>query len=101
MSVWEFSLAVTFRNVEDHFTWDFVGVYGPNSNKDRRLFWDELVGMLSCWNLPWCIGGAFNVTRFPCERSVEARLCPTMVEFFDFIFDQGLMDIFLVSRIFT
>ena len=36
--MWEFSLAVTFRNVEDHFTWAFAGVYGPNSDRDRGSF---------------------------------------------------------------
>jgi len=64
----EFTLAVTFRNVEAHFTWSFAGVYSPNSNRDRRLRWDELVGMVSWWNLPWCIGGDFDVTQFPSER---------------------------------
>jgi hypothetical protein len=69
-----------------------VSVYGPNSDRDRRLLWDELAGLLSWRNLPWCIGGNFNVIRFPRERSGEAHLCPAMVEFSDFNFDQGLMD---------
>jgi hypothetical protein len=43
----EFTLGVTFRNVEDHFTWVFAGVFGPNADRDRRLIWDELVGLLS------------------------------------------------------
>jgi hypothetical protein len=47
MCVGEFTLVVPFRNVEDQFTWAFMGVYGPNSNRDRRLLWDELVGLLS------------------------------------------------------
>jgi hypothetical protein len=59
---------VTFRNVEDHFTWACAGVYGPNVDRDKRLIWDELVGFLSWCNLPWCIGGDFNVTRFHNER---------------------------------
>jgi len=42
---------------------------GPNSGNDRRLLWDELAGIISWWNMPWCIGGDFNVTRFPSERS--------------------------------
>jgi hypothetical protein len=34
--VGEFSLADPFRDVEDYFTWAFVGVYCPNSDRDRR-----------------------------------------------------------------
>ena len=33
----EFTLADTFRNVEDYFTLAFAGVYGHNSDRDRRL----------------------------------------------------------------
>jgi hypothetical protein len=40
-------LSVKFRNVEDHFTWAFAGVNGPNFDGDRRLLWDELAGMLN------------------------------------------------------
>ena len=25
----EFFVACSFRNIEDHFTWAFAGVYGP------------------------------------------------------------------------
>lgn len=49
--------------------------------------------MLNWWSLSWCIGGDFKVTQFPSERSGEARLCPTMVEFPNFIFYQGIMDL--------
>jgi hypothetical protein len=99
--VGEFSVAVSFRNVEDHFAWAFVGVYGPNADGDRRFLWDELAGLLSWWDLPWCIGGDFNVTCFSSERSSEARMCPAMLEFSDFIYEQGLMDIPLVGGSFT
>jgi hypothetical protein len=96
--VGECSVAVTFRNVEDHLTWAFAGVYDPNFDGDRRFLWDKLAGLLSWWNLPWCIGGDFNVTIFPNERSGEARLCLAMVEFFDFISEQGLMDLSIYQR---
>jgi hypothetical protein len=90
--VGNFTLAISFRNVVDHFVWAFAGVYGLNSNSDRRLLWDELAGILSWWSLPWCIGGDFNVTRFPSERSGEGSLS-AMRDFSDFIFDQGLLDL--------
>jgi hypothetical protein len=39
--VWgEFSLAVSFRNIEDHSTWTFAGVHDHNSDRARRLLWD-------------------------------------------------------------
>jgi hypothetical protein len=41
--------------------------------------------------------GDFNVTHFPSERLGEARFCPALMEFFDFIFDKGLMDLPLVG----
>lgn len=97
--VGEFTLAVTFRNIEDQFTWVFAGVYGPNFDRDRKILRDELASMLSWWNLWWCIGGDFNVTRFRSVKSGEACLCPTMVEFTDFY--QGMMDLPLFGRSFT
>jgi hypothetical protein len=57
-----YTVAVTFRNVVDHSVWAFAGVYGLNLDRDRRLLWDELAGVLSLWNLPCCLGGDFNVT---------------------------------------
>lgn len=45
--------------------------------------------------------GDFNVTRVPSERSGEARLCFVMMEFSDFISDQGLMDLPLARGSFT
>jgi hypothetical protein len=72
-----------------------------NSDCDRRYLWEELAGLLSWWNLPWCIGETSTSLDFPSERLGEAHFCPAMVEFFDFIFDQGLMDIPLVGGTFT
>ena len=52
----------------------------------ERYLWEELAGLLSRWNLPQCIGGHFNVTNFPSERSGEAHFGPAM-KFPDFIFE--------------
>jgi hypothetical protein len=97
MCVGEFNLAVTYRNIEDHFTWAFAGVYDLNSNRNRRLLRNELAGMLNWSNLPLCIGGDFNVTLIPSERSGEVCLCPAMVEFSYIIFYQGLIDLLLLA----
>jgi hypothetical protein len=35
----------SFKNLEDHFTWAFAGVYDPNVNGDRRFLWDELTSL--------------------------------------------------------
>jgi hypothetical protein len=62
---------------------------GLNFDKGRRLLWDELVGVISLWNLPWCIGGDFNVTRFPSERSGTTCLDNAMMDLLDLFLNKG------------
>jgi len=81
----------------ENFDWAFVGVYGPNDDGKRRGLWDELAGSMNIWKLPWCMGGNFNIVRSPCERGGEARSSQAMEDFFDFIFEQGLIDIPMVG----
>jgi hypothetical protein len=63
--VGRFIIACYFRSVSDNFEWAFAGVYSPNNNNDRKLLWDELVGIMSWWEVPWCIGGDFDAIRYP------------------------------------
>jgi len=49
--VGEFIVACSFRNIDDYFVWDFVGVYGPNVDYEKSLLWDELAGLLNWWNI--------------------------------------------------
>jgi hypothetical protein len=99
--VGDFSIVCSFRSVNDNFEWAFAGVYGPNVNNDRRKLWDELARLISWWDLPWCIGSDFNISRYPNERSSESRLSPTLLKFSKSIFYQGLMDILLIGGSFT
>jgi hypothetical protein len=94
-------VACAFRNIEDNFSWAFARVYGPNLDNHRRSLWDELADLLSLWYLPCCIGGDFNVIRFPCKRIGVTRLSSTMTKFSDFISEQGLMDLPLARGSFT
>jgi hypothetical protein len=80
-------VACSFRNVEDGLVWAFAGVYGPSCNNSRRFLWEELAGLMNLWDLPWCIGGVFNVTLFHSERSRGARLRRAVTDFVDFVAD--------------
>jgi hypothetical protein len=101
MEVGDYVVACMFKNVVDGFEWAFARVYGPNDNSDRRWLWDEMAGLLSFWELPWVLGGDFNVIRFPSERSGGRRISSAMREFSDFIFERGLMDLPLSRGICT
>uniref|UniRef100_A0A2N9HAI3 Reverse transcriptase zinc-binding domain-containing protein n=1 Tax=Fagus sylvatica TaxID=28930 RepID=A0A2N9HAI3_FAGSY len=96
-----FSVSYKFKNVEDHHVWMFSGVYGLNIDRDRRLMWDELAGIRSWWDVPWCLGGDFNVVRFPLERVGSSNFSPSMHDFSDFISSNELIDIPLTGGDFT
>ncbi|RVW36959.1 Transposon TX1 uncharacterized 149 kDa protein [Vitis vinifera] len=85
MEVGFFSVSCRFKNCEDGFLWTFTGVYGPTMKRHRELFWEELGAIRGLWSDPWCIGGDFNVVRFPSERSREGRLTGSMRRFSEVI----------------
>ena len=92
-AVGHFSVSCKFKNVGDQFEWAFIGIHGPNLNRRRHIMLNKLVGLNSWWNLPWCLGGNFNVIRFPLERLGAVSYTWSMFDFFDFISLHGLMDI--------
>ena len=89
--------ACCFRNVEDGLVWAFTGVYGPNRDNLRRRLWGELAGILSLWDMPWCIGRDFNVTLYHNERLEGARRRQAVADFAEFIEEQGLMNLPLLG----
>jgi hypothetical protein len=85
---------VKFRLIEDNSIWAFAGVYG------RIMLEIEKSCGMSWWNMPWCIGGDFDVSHFPIKRSrVACRLA--MSGFFDFLHEQGLLDLPFAGGLFT
>jgi hypothetical protein len=100
-AVGTFSLSCKFKSVLDQFVWAFTGVYSTNDNSERSLPWEELSGISHLWDIPWCIGGDFNVVRFMNERAGAPRSTPTMGDFSDFICELGLLDLPLTGGSFT
>ena len=94
-------MSYKFRNISNQFEWIFTGVYGPNTDRDRIVLWEELAGLISWWDASWCIGGDFNVVRFPSEKSRQAPFISAMQEFLEFIADFGLLDTPLEGGKFT
>ena len=82
--VGDYVAAGLFRNVDDGLEWAFAGVYGPNRDSHRRRLWEELAGVMSLWDVPWCIRGDFNATLFQSERSGRARRRSVVIAFDEF-----------------
>ncbi|XP_023904183.1 uncharacterized protein LOC112015948 [Quercus suber] len=99
--VGQFSVSCTFTSVLNQFVWAFTSIYVPNSVRDRRFLWEELFGLNSWWNVPWCVGGDFNVVRLPSERSGSTSFTAAMREFSNFISEQGLIVILFQGGSFT
>ena len=97
----QFTLSCRFRNIENGVSWIFTGVYGPFSKMEREALWDELGAIRGLWEDPWCIGGDFNITLFPRERSSQRRMNSAMRKFAEIVDDLGLMDLPLQGGEFT
>jgi exonuclease III len=89
----KFVVACQFRNVEDGMLWAFAGVYGPNRIHVRKRMWEDLAGLMSIWDVPWCLGGDFNVTLYLDERLRGDSHRHAVADFAEFVADQGLMDL--------
>ncbi|KAG5549689.1 hypothetical protein RHGRI_014853 [Rhododendron griersonianum] len=63
-----FSVSCLFKNVEDRLTWAFTGVYEPVINYLREDLWAELSAVAFRWEVPWCVGGDFNVIQSALPR---------------------------------
>jgi len=69
-----------------------IGVYGPNDDHLRCALFEESLLFMSSWDIPWYLGGDFNVIRFPLERSIGGRLTWAMRDFSLFIDSCNLID---------
>ena len=77
-----FSISCLFRNMTDGFQWIYTSVYGPIMGGVREDFWEELGAIRGLWTEPWCIGGDFNVTKFPGESNKGGEIYVSYEAFF-------------------
>lgn len=68
--VGDFFASVSLEEASSSCSWIVTLAYGPNDSRQKSLFWSELDSIRNRRNAPWCIGGDWNVVRFPSERSV-------------------------------
>ena len=76
-----FTLLCRSKNLEVNFTWVSKGVYGPKKGEFREDMWGDLVVVNGLWGDPWCIGGDFNVVRFPGERNKDGSITSPLRRF--------------------
>lgn len=57
-----------FKNVDDGIEWTFSWVYGPNLDSEMSFLCDGIICIHSWLDIPWYLGGDYNVTRFSYER---------------------------------
>ena len=96
-----FTLLCRFKKCEDSFTWVFTGVYGPTKREYREDMWGEMGAIKGLWQNPWCLGGDFNVVRFPRDRNRVGSLTGPMRRFSQVIDDLELKDLALQGGDFT
>ena len=96
-----FSILCRFKNCVDGVVWVFTGVYGPVCSGDREEFWEELGSVKGLWSDPWCVGGDFNLVRFPEERSRGGGLTASMRRFSEVLEKLELRDYPLRGGLFT
>ena len=58
-----FSMCCIFKSLHDSFVWGLIGVYGPNDDRVRGSLFEEPRTFIRSWDVPWCLGGDFNVVR--------------------------------------
>jgi hypothetical protein len=66
----EFHIKFILKNKVDGFRWALLSVYGAAQDEYKEQFLSELVqACSSCGNLPFLVGGDFNIIRNPSEKN--------------------------------
>jgi hypothetical protein len=89
------------KNKDSDFIWMFTSVYAPTSIGMRKYFWKELADIRALSNVPWLIGGDFNMVRNRLERKGKIYNHSISIKFNSFIFTNMLIDFRPKDRLYT
>ncbi|KAK8690236.1 hypothetical protein V6N13_088937 [Hibiscus sabdariffa] len=84
-----------------NFEWGLVNIYAPNSTADREVFFNSLSNCLDSLRIPVILGGDFDIVKIVEEKIGVAPKLDAMKSFCNFIQKNDMMDLPLVSNLFT
>jgi hypothetical protein len=68
----EYHIKFVLKNKVDGFRWALLSVYGAAQEEHKENFLSELVrACTSCGDLPFLVGGDFNIIRNPSEKIIQ------------------------------
>ncbi|RVW40921.1 hypothetical protein CK203_076999 [Vitis vinifera] len=101
LEVGEFLISCWFKNCEDNFCWVFSGVYVLTVSRYKEAFQEELGAIRGLWQVPWCVSGDFNISRFPMELDSNSKLSSAMRRFSEITEELEFRDLPLQRGSFT
>ena len=96
-----FSVSVAVEDLSNKSKWLITSVYDPNDSQRRKEMWNESEEIRGRWDGAWCIGGDWNIVRFPSEKSRAGSTTEDMKSVSDWINSQALVDLPLKGASFT
>jgi len=85
----------------DNVSWTLTGVYGPQEDRDKLSFLDEIKGLRQIVQVEWLIVGDFNLIYKAEDKSNDRLNRRLMSDFRQTIDEAQLMEIDLRGRKFT
>lgn len=67
----QYSITVQLKHNWEAMNLTVTAVYGPTNQRDRHTFFEELRQAKPQGGIPWIIGGDFNATATPDERTTD------------------------------
>lgn len=81
ISIKHFTIVTILEEISLGNSFIFANVYGPNQDDTRGQFLEEITSSRGLLNLPWRVGGDFNVVRRLSERKDCSRISSPMQQF--------------------